>query len=425
MLSRIATLLITLAIAAPCLNAQSTFGGIVGVVKDPGALVVAGAQLTLTNLDDGSSHSTTTNQDGAFEFMNLKAGRYILAIQAVGFADSKTPLLQLSARQTLRMEIALRVKSASETIEVGDTAPMINTESATLSDTKDFLQVTQLPVNYRGATTSSMAMVATVPGAQQDANGNVSVGGGLPSQVQYSVDGASTVNIRQNGALANMNPSSELISEFRVSQFNNNAEFAQLGDITIATKSGTDKFHGSAFEYMQNSVLDATTYGFSSKPHKAFNTFGGSLGGPVAIPGLTKSLPRTFFFADYEGNRRRLVTPLFLNVPTAAMRAGNLNELTGTLGQVVDPLTGQPFPNNTVPSNRISPVSASLLEQLSDPASQFNHCRFELSAADVHAEQHRRIRHPDRSHPDRQAVPLRSLEFEKRLHHHAQRTSAE
>src|SRR5262249_46633760 len=155
-----------------------------------------------------------------------------------------------------------------------------------------------------------------------------------------------------NGALANMNPSSELISEFRVSQFNNNAEFAQLGDITIATKSGTEHFHGSLFEYLQNSVLDATTYGFTSKPHKAFNTFGGSLGGPVLIPGLTKRQFHTFFFVAYEGNRRRLVTPLFLNVPTANLRSGNLNELTGSLGRVVDPLTGQPFPNNTIPANR-------------------------------------------------------------------------
>src|SRR4029077_11443077 len=122
---------------------------------------------------------------------------------------------------------------------------------------------------------------------------------------------------------------------------------------------GTDQFHGSLFEYMQNSVLDATTYGFTSKPHKAFNTFGGSLGGPVEIPGLMQGAPHTFFFAAYEGNRRRLVTPLFLNVPTTNMRAGNLNELTGPYGQVVNPLTGQPFTNNTISS--INPVSASLL----------------------------------------------------------------
>ena len=185
---------------------------------------------------------------GRFQFMNVKAGRYEIAAHGRGLRHLQAAdPVQLEARQTLRADLSLKVKSASEVIEVGESAPMINTESATLADTKDFLQVSQLPVNYRGATTSSMAVLDTVPGTQQDANGNVSVGGGLPSQVQYSVDGASTVNIRQNGALGNMNPSSELISEFRVSQFNNNAEFAQLGDITIATKSGNDQLPRQPF----------------------------------------------------------------------------------------------------------------------------------------------------------------------------------
>jgi hypothetical protein len=164
-----------------------------------------------------------------------------------------------------------------------------------------------------------------------------------------------------------MNPSSELISEFKVSQFNNNAEFAQLGDITISTKSGGEHFHGSAFEYLQNSLLDATTFGFPSKPHKAFNTFGGSLGGPVKLPGLMKGIPHTFFFVDYEGNRRRLVTPLFLNVPTLAMRSGNLNGMTSANGgSILNPFTGQPFANNAIPvcgqPGCINPVAQSLLD---------------------------------------------------------------
>ena len=268
--------------------AQSTFGSIVGVVKDPGDLVIPGAKVTLLSLEDRSTRDAVSDAEGSFQFLNVKAGRYEIDVRADGFNSFKLPSVQLDARQTLRADVSLKVATATETVEVGDTAPMIDTESATLADTKDFLQVSQLPVNYRGATTSSLAVLATVPGTQQDANGNVAVGGGLPSQVQYSVDGASTVNIRQNGALANMNPSSELISEFKVSQFNNNAEFAQLGDITIATKSGTEHYHGSLFEYLQNSMLDATTFGFPSKPHKTFNTFGGSLGGPIKIPGLMK-----------------------------------------------------------------------------------------------------------------------------------------
>ncbi len=107
-------------------------------------------------------------------------------------------------------------------------------------------------------------MLATVPGAQQHANGNVSVGGGLPSQMQYSVDGSSTANIRQNRVLGNVNPSSELISEFKVTQFNNNAEFSKLGDVTISTKSRTEKYHGGAFEYFQNSALDTAVWGSGS-----------------------------------------------------------------------------------------------------------------------------------------------------------------
>jgi hypothetical protein len=360
------TILLSCIVLLSSANAQSTFGSIVGAVKDPGGLVVPGAQITLPSIEEKTSRDAVSDADGDFQFMNVKAGHYEVTAHAAGFAPFRLASVQLDARQTVRLELPLKVQSTSEVVEVADQAPMINTESATLADTKDFLQVSQLPVNYRGATTSSLAMVGTIPGAQQDANGNVSVGGGLPSQIQYSVDGASTVNIRQNGALANMNPSSELISEFRVSQFNNNAEFAQLGDITTATKSGSEHLHGSLFEYMQNSVFDATTYGFPSKAHKAFNTFGGSLGGPVKIPGLTGDTPHTFFFAAYEGNRRRLVTPLFLNVPTAAMRAGNLGGLSSSNGgAIVNPFTGQPFSNNTIPvcnqPGCINPVAQSLL----------------------------------------------------------------
>jgi len=354
-------------------SAQSTFGSIVGVVKDPNGLVIPGTKITLTSLDNQSARDAISDADGSFQFMNVKPGRYEITALAEGFAVFKLQSLELEIRQTLRADLSLKVKAASETVEVGDSAPMINTESATLADTKDFLQVSQLPVNYRGATTSSMAVLDTVPGTQQDANGNVSVGGGLPSQVQYSVDGASTVNIRQNGALANMNPSSELISEFRVSQFNNNAEFAQLGDITISTKSGTDRFHGSLFEYMQNSLLDATPFNLPLKPHKAFNTFGGSLGGPVKIPWLQMEAPHTYFFAAYEGNRRRLTTPLFLSVPTAAMRGGNLNDpnFIGANSLVVNPLTGQQLPNNTVGCNPncINPVATALLGVIPLPTS--------------------------------------------------------
>jgi hypothetical protein len=366
-------LLMAILLSAPWTTGQSTFGGILGVVKDPGQGAVASAQVTLTSLDDHTEHTASTDDNGAFQFPNLKAGRYELVVRANGFADLKMTSLQLDARQALRADVQLKLASATQTIEVaGDSGPVINTENATIGDSKDFSQITHLPVNYRGATTSPLAMLATVPGAQQDANGNVSVGGGLPSQVQYSVDGSSTVNIRQNGALGNMNPSSELIGEFKVTQFNNNAEFAQLGDVTISTKSGTEQFHGSLFEYTQNSAFDAAVWGSNIngqtiKPHKVFHTFGGSLGGPLEIPRLTHGKPQTFFFADYEGNRKRYSTPLFLFVPTPAMRTGDFSSLST---QLMDPFTGKPYPGNKIPSGSqctnasdcISPVAVSLLD---------------------------------------------------------------
>jgi len=371
-------LVVALFIAVQPARAQSTFGDVIGVVKDPAQGVVPGAQVSLSNLDDRTQHSEVSDADGAFHFINLKPGHYELVVSIAGFAEFKISSVQLDARQTLRFDVALKLASASQSIEVGGEAgPVINTENATLGDTKDFQQITNLPVNYRGATTSPLAMLGTVPGAQQDANGNVSVGGGLPSQVQYSVDGSSTVNIRQNGALGNMNPSSELISEFKVTEFNNNAEFSQLGDVTITTKNGTQKFHGSAFEYFQNSAFDAAVWdsnvnGNTLKPHKVFDTFGGSLGGPVFIPGQDRSNSKTFFFADYEGNRKRYSTPLFLFVPTAAMRNGDFSALSTPL---LDPFTGKPYPGNKIPGGNqctssqdcINPVATSLLNFIPAP----------------------------------------------------------
>src|SRR5450755_2595984 len=362
------TLLIAMTLIVPWSTAQSTFGGIVGVVKDPSQSAVAGAQLTLTNLDDRTQRNAGSDANGAFEFINLKPAHYELIVHADGFADYRVSSLQLDARQSLRFDVPLKVATSTQTIEVSsDAGPVINTENGTIGDTKDFAQLTGLPVNYRGATTSPLAMLATVPGAQQDANGNVSVGGGLPSQVQYSVDGSSTVNIRQNGALGNMNPSSELISEFKATQFNNNAEFAQIGDVTISTKSGGDQFHGSVFEYLQNDVLDAEVWNSGNKPHKAFNTFGGSFGGPLEIPKLMHGKAKTFFFADFEANRRRFSTPLFLFVPTSAMRRGDFSALSTPL---IDPFTGNPYPGNKIPSGSqcansqdcLSPVAQSVLD---------------------------------------------------------------
>ncbi len=342
-------------------SGQSTFGNLVGTVQDQSQAVVAVAAIQLRSLEDNSTRTTMSLNHGSFQFLNLKAGKYSIAIKKEGFSEFSLPSVTVDARQTARVEATLSVARATETVEVTGTGALTNTENATLDDTKNFTQVVQLPMNYRGGNDSPLAALVAVPGVQQDSSGNMSIGGGTASQIQFSVDGTSTVNVRQNGALGNMNPSSELISELKVTQFNNNAEFSQLADVTIITKSGTNAVHGSAFEYLQNSALDATTYGFDSKAHKSYNTFGGSFSGPVEIPHLYKGIDKTFFFVDYEGNRRRFTTPQVFSVPTAAMRAGDLTNLPG--GDVIDPATGAPFTGNQIPTQRLNSVGQALLKK--------------------------------------------------------------
>jgi hypothetical protein len=163
--------------------------------------------------------------------------------------------------------------------------------------------------------------------------------------VSYSVDGISTANVRQNGALQDAYPSQEGISGVTVSASNNNAEFSQAGDVTFTTKSGTNVYHGSLFEYMQNDALDAIPYGFTSKNPKHFNTFGGSFGGPVSIQHLYQGKDRTFFFFDYEGNRRATALAEQYLVPSAPDRTGDLSDIGGP----------------TIPSGKISETAKTLM----------------------------------------------------------------
>jgi hypothetical protein len=308
---------------------QSTFGSILGVVQDKTQAVVPGASVQIRSLEDNSTRSTTSDQDGSFQFVNLKAGRYAVSVQAPGFADSQIPLAELTARQSLRVDVTMNVKSQTESVDVSDTVATVNTENGVIADSKDSREIGQLPLNFRAVTTSPLAALATSPNVQQDSQGNIALAGATANMVGYSVDGISTVNVFQSAAGANPYPSSEGIAELKATAFNNSAEFAQVGDVTFTTKGGTNNLHGSLFEYLQNDALDARVLNFTTKAPKRFNTFGGSLGGPLVIPRLYNGRDRTFFFVDYEGNRKRTSQPEQYLVPTQSERNGNLSDLGG------------------------------------------------------------------------------------------------
>ena len=340
-----------------CARAQSTFGSIVGVVHDPAQAVVPGASVKIQSLDDNSTRTTTSDENGSFEFVNLKPGNYTLSAQAQSFADFKVPSTELAARQTLRIDVTVGIKSQSQVVEVSDTVAVINTENGVISDSLNNQEITQLPLNNRATTTSPLAALSLSPNVQQDSSGNVALGGASSAMVNFSVDGISTANVRQNGALQDAYPSQEGISAVRVTSFNNSAEFSQVGDVTFTTKSGTSQYHGTLFEYLQNDALDADPYGFSGKSPKHFNTFGGSLGGPLSIPHLYNGRDRTFFFFDFEGNRRSTALAEQFLVPTQAERNGDLSALgVSTPITNINPtatalLNYYPLPNVTGQSN--------------------------------------------------------------------------
>ena len=356
----VAILVALMCMAGP-VGGQSTFGSIVGVVHDASQGFIAGASIQIRSLEDNSIHSTTGDADGSFEFVNLKPGKYALSAQAAGFAEFQVSSAELNARQTLRIDVSMTLETQVQRVEVSDTVAVINTENGIIGDSKGSSEITQLPLNFRAVSTSPLAGLQSSPNVQQDSQGNIALGGATANMVGYSVDGISTTNIFLSAAGANPYPSSEGIAELKVTAFNNNAEFSQVGDVTFATKAGTNNLHGSLFEYLQNDALDATVLNFNVKAPKRFNTFGGSVGGPVRIPKLYNGKGKTFFFFDYEGNRKVTSQAEQYLVPTMAQRNGDLNGLSIPSNTLINPATGQPFPNNTIPTSMLNQSALTLL----------------------------------------------------------------
>jgi len=298
-------LLVLCSLPAGRLEAQSTFGSIRGTTADQTGAAIPQAKIILHSVDESTDFTTQSDDSGNFVFENLKPGRYSVSATKEGFANAVVNQIELAARQDLRLDdLKLAVASQTQMIEVSAASVTVNTENATLSNTVNNQNITELPINSRSVSSSPLAALAVSPDVTRDSQGNIAVGGATASQTGFSVDGISTANVRFNGSLQDAYPSLENIAEMKVTSFNNNAEFAQISDVTFVTKSGTNNLHGSAFEYFQDSSLDAGVLNFNVKAPRTFNTFGGSLGGPVTIPHLYNGRDRTFFFVDYEGNRK-------------------------------------------------------------------------------------------------------------------------
>jgi len=266
--------------AALMLPAQSTFGTILGTVTDASGAVVPSAKVTVTNLGENTTIKLQTDAQGNYEALNLKAGTYQVTVEAAGFKTFQAAQVPLAARQVVRVNATLEVGAVTESVLVQALAPVITTDTQTITASLDTRGVLELPLNFRGAgSTSPYRVLAFLPGVQSDDSFNLSVQGAIPAQSEFTLDGISTVSVTGHSPLPEIYPSAEGIAEMKVQGVGGNAEFGQIGDITTTSRGGSNEFHGSLFEYLQNRALDAIPFGATSNPQKVANTFGGSLGG--------------------------------------------------------------------------------------------------------------------------------------------------
>ena len=348
-----------MALSAACLAtpglAQTIFGTILGTVTDPSGAVMPDVVVTITNQGENTSREVRSDAQGNYQAENLKAGLYTVTVRATGFREVITKDMVVAARQTVRADVKLVMGTAAEQVTVVANPELINTESQTISSSFDSNEVLNLPANYRGAgSTSPYNLLAYLPGVTGDGGGNISVQGAGTNQAEYSMDGISTDDIRSAGPQREMFLSAESIAEMKVQGSGGGAEYGNPADITTTSKSGTNVFHGSAFEYFQNKALDATrmTVPQVAKPAKSANDFGGSFGGPLWGK-------HTFFFGDYEAMRYRTQTVQQNTVPSQAMRNGDFSSLAGV---TVHNLDGTPFPGNIIPTSSFDPRAALILQ---------------------------------------------------------------
>ena len=355
-LRRIASILLLVgAWAVGPAAAQSTFGSLIGTVTDPSDAVVPGATVTVTNARTQTVRTAVTAADGSFLVSNLDAGSYEVTVSLSGFADA-TREATLLARQTVRVDAQLNLQGASEQVHVTAAQPVIETNSATINNSRSGDDISRLAMNFRATNSTSPIVVATLaPGVQQDRGGAISIAGNLPFMTSFSIDGIASHSSRSGGPAREMFPSVESIEEFRVSSANNNAEFMQVTDVTTTSKSGNNQFRGTGFYFLNDSKFSSVdrfapkdAAGNAIKPKIQTKTYGLSGGGPIVKN-------NTFFYGTFEGVRRPDEATVSHIVPPTAFRSGDLSSLSTP---IINPFTGQAYANNQVPVN---PASAKIL----------------------------------------------------------------
>lgn len=367
--------------------AQSSFGSIVGTVADPSGGTIPGATVDLTNTGTSEKRTVTSDSSGNFSFVNVSPGTYRVEVQQPGFKRYSREPIRIEVESAVRVDAALQVGDVAETVTVTDQAPLLQTQSGTIGKLIEGRTVQDTPLNGRNV----LNLIALAPGVVPQGStsgsplgnqsggtftnntgwGNYQIGGGMANQSAFYLDGAplNTVNANSPGIV----PVQDAIQEFRVDSNSVTPEFGRFsgGVVNMAIKSGTNQFHGSAYEYLRNRVLNANDF-FNNRSGVQRNSFtqnqyGITAGGPVIKD-------KFFFFTSWENFALRNGRPTLTTVPTAAMRSGNFAGLPpiydpyttcGLQGLQACPAgqpTRQPFPNNAIPASRLDPTALALLK---------------------------------------------------------------
>src|SRR3989440_597023 len=367
---------LALLLATPlAVSGQVTTATIVGTVTDPGGAVVPSAQVTARNADTGLTRTVASNDEGSYRIEFLPVGKYSVEVALAGFKKALVSDIVLQVNDTARVDISLTVGQVSETVTIAESAsPAINTSTAEIGRTIQSAEITQLPLVERNVYT----LLDLTPGVQSNNNGvatastgtstfilgypeqrtliNGGTDGGTGSVNYYLDGGINMTNLRNTG---NILPNPDAIQEFKVQTNSYNAEYGRYasGVINVITKSGTNQFHGSAFEFVRNDMFNANDWGSTlAKAPYHRNQFGGTVGGPI-------KKDKAFFFFSYSGLRQ--ATSTFLSgavVPTALERTG---DFTASGTKPVDPKNGLAFVCNGVTNvicpDRLDPVAMKII----------------------------------------------------------------
>jgi hypothetical protein len=361
-----ALFLLLLVFAALPVLGQSNYAGLNGTVCDSQRQNIAGATVQVTSSSTQAMRQVNTNEQGVFQITGLLPGEYTFTAQAQGFA-TLTKTVNVEVGQQMTLDVELKISSINASVEVTSQEAVLRTTDASVGESVEPTSVHNLPLNGR----MLIDLVLTVPGAHMSHGAQagdmsplywrpgqrsaVSIGGNRPNANYYLLDGTTDTDPTFN--TLSLSPSPDAVQEFRVQTGSYSAEMggAGGGQVNIVTRTGTNQFHGTVYEFLRNDALDARTFNQmdSSSNHLVRNNFGGSFGGPIVHN-------RSFFFANYEGLRLTQAMTMIDTVPTAEEIGGDFS-MSGTT--IYNPFSSHPNPS----FDRTKPVSASNPQVIRDP----------------------------------------------------------